>query len=94
MKFRNILIFFGVTVFGIEAQSKSGSVSVDHLFSIGYHQLFLSQRGLQSATVTIVFESGAGGSSKDCEKVISLLPSTVQTIAYDRGGIVKSDAGP
>jgi pimeloyl-ACP methyl ester carboxylesterase len=41
-----------------------------------------------------VFEAGAGGGSQDWRKVISMLPAEIRTVAYDRAGVGKSEAGP
>jgi pimeloyl-ACP methyl ester carboxylesterase len=64
------------------------------LVDIGNHKLFISEKGNQNTKFTVVFESGAGGSSRDWEKVVSLLPSQIRTVTYDRAGIGKSEAGP
>lgn len=64
------------------------------LIKIGNHKLFISIKGKQDAKFTVVFESGAGGSSQDWAKVISLLPPEVRTVAYDRAGMGKSEKGP
>jgi pimeloyl-ACP methyl ester carboxylesterase len=44
--------------------------------------------------MTVIFESGAGGTSQDWLKVRALLPATVRSISYDRAGLGKSEAGP
>lgn len=67
--------------------------SVGRLLKIGNHQLFLSIKENPQAKFTIVFESGAGGSSQDWAKVISMLPAEIQTVAYDRAGLGKSEKG-
>lgn len=66
----------------------------DTLVTIGNHKLFVVQQGPVDARLTVVFESGAGGTSQDWKKVKALLPETLQTIAYDRAGYGKSEAGP
>jgi pimeloyl-ACP methyl ester carboxylesterase len=68
--------------------------SAGRLIKIGNHKLFISERGNKNAKVTVVFESGGGGSSQDWAKVISMLRSGIRTIAYDRAGIGKSEKGP
>jgi pimeloyl-ACP methyl ester carboxylesterase len=66
----------------------------EEMINIGFHQLFISSNGPQDAQFTVVFESGAGGSSTDWTAVRRLLPATLRTIAYDRAGVGKSEAGP
>jgi len=66
----------------------------ERLVDIGYHKLFIREKGAQNAKFTVVFESGAGGSSQDWIKVISLLPSNIRTVVYDRAGTGKSETGP
>jgi pimeloyl-ACP methyl ester carboxylesterase len=68
--------------------------SVERLVKIGNHQLLISIKGSPEAKFTVVFESGAGGSSHDWTKVISMLPSGIRTVAYDRAGLGKSEKGP
>jgi pimeloyl-ACP methyl ester carboxylesterase len=68
--------------------------SVERLEKIGNHKLFISIRGSRDAKFTVIFESGAGGSSKDWAKVIPMLSQEIRTIAYDRAGIGKSEKGP
>jgi pimeloyl-ACP methyl ester carboxylesterase len=68
--------------------------SVERLVKIGNHQLLISIKGGPEAKFTVVFESGAGGSSHDWTKVISTLPSGIRTVAYDRAGLGKSEKGP
>jgi len=68
--------------------------SVEQLIKIGKHKLFISIKGSHDAKFTVVFESGAGGSSQDWAKVISMLPPGVRTLAYDRAGVGKSEKGP
>jgi pimeloyl-ACP methyl ester carboxylesterase len=66
----------------------------ERLISVGNHKLFISEKGNPDAKFTVVFESGAGGSSQDWTKVISMLPSEIRAITYDRAGVGKSEAGP
>jgi len=68
--------------------------SAERVVEIGNHKLFISERGNRDAQFTVVFESGAGGSSRDWAKVISMLPPEIRTVAYDRAGIGKSEKGP
>jgi len=75
-------------------EAQHSDTSGDRLIKIGYHKLFISIKGSQAAKFTVVFESGAGGSSRDWSKVISILPLGVRTIAYDRAGAGKSEKGP
>lgn len=62
-------------------------------FDLGFNKLFFSETGNADSRYTVVFESGAGGSSADWKKVRSLLPAGIRTIAYDRSGTGKSGAG-
>lgn len=66
----------------------------EQVVDIGYHKLFSSWTGPAEAKFTVVFESGAGGGANDWKAVRSYLPTTVRTIAYDRAGTRKSEAGP
>lgn len=66
----------------------------EEFIKVGFHRLFLSSSGPKDAKLTVVFESGAGGSSTDWTQVRSLLPTGIRTIAYDRAGLGKSEAGP
>lgn len=86
------IIAFDISAYSQQQTLVSGSN--EKLVDIGYHKLFISQTGPQNAKFTIVFEAGAGGSSKDWEKVRSMLPADIRTIAYDRAGIGKSEPGP
>jgi len=64
------------------------------LVDIGGHKLHIHCVGLTNASLTVVFESGGGGSSKDWSRVRDLLPAQVRTCAYDRAGFGWSEAGP
>ena len=75
-------------------ESQHSGTSAERLIEIGNHKLFVSIKGNQDAKFTVVFESGAGGSSGDWTKVISLLPPEIRTAAYDRAGVGKSEKGP
>jgi len=61
---------------------------------VGHHKLFVRNANLGKAHVTVVFESGGGGSSNDWAKVMALLPPNTPVIAYDRAGLGKSEKGP
>ena len=88
-----ILFLFGVKGF-CQNENQLLDTSTEKLVQIGNHKLFISIKGNKGAKFTVVFESGAGGSSQDWIKVISLLPAGIRTIAYDRAGIGKSEKGP
>jgi len=75
-------------------EAQRTDTSGERLIKIGNHKLFISIKGNQDAKFTVVFESGAGGSSRDWTKVISMLPPGIRTIAYDRAGLGKSEKGP
>ena len=87
-------------VFSFELRANSQSkipysdTSGERLVQIGNHKLFISVKESKNAKFTIVFESGAGGSSQDWTKVIPLLPAGIRIVAYDRAGIGKSEKGP
>ena len=84
---------FGFSVYG-QNETQPSDTSAERLVEIGNHKLFISEKGNQNAKFTVVFESGAGGSSQDWAKVISILPAGIRTIAYDRAGVGKSEKGP
>ena len=77
-----------------QSQAQRSDTSVERLVKIGNHQLFINVKGSWDAKFTVVFESGAGGSSRDWTKVISMLPPEIRTVAYDRAGVRKSEKGP
>jgi len=75
-------------------ENKISDTSAARVLELGNHKLFISEKGNRDAKFTVVFESGAGGSSQDWTKVISMLPPGLRTISYDRAGIGKSEKGP
>ena len=77
-----------------QSPTKFSDTLSEKLMDIGYHKLFISDKGIHDAKFTVVFESGAGGSSQDWAKVIAMLSSDIRTVAYDRAGVGKSEAGP
>ena len=89
-----LIIFFFFLKFNLYCQIETSDTSVERLVEIGNHKLFVSIKGNQDAKFTVVFESGAGGSSRDWTKVISMLPPEIRTVAYDRAGVGKSEKGP
>ena len=88
------LFLCDLQVHGQNETKFSDTSSSERLVDIGNHKLFITEKGNRNAKFTVVFESGAGGSSQDWAKVISLLPLEIRTVAYDRAGIGKSEAGP
>lgn len=66
----------------------------EKLVQVGNHKLFIRETGDEKSKLTIVFESGAGGTSQDWSGVVTLLPGNIRTISYDRAGLGKSEAGP
>jgi len=64
------------------------------LVDIGGHKLHIHCVGPTNAALTVVFESGGGGSAKDWSRVRDLLPPQVRTCAYDRASSGWSEAGP
>jgi len=89
-----LIIVFVSLKFTLYSQDQISDSSAERLIEIGNHKLFVSTKGNQDAKFTVVFESGAGGSSGDWTKVISMLPPEIRTIAYDRAGVGKSEKGP
>ena len=77
-----------------QSEAQHQDTSVERFVKIGNHQLFVSIKGSAEAKFTIVFESGAGGTSQDWKKVILILPPEFRTVAYDRAGTGKSEKGP
>lgn len=96
LKFSHLFVCF--FLFGFKGycqkQIQTSNSSIARLAKIGNHKLFISIKGSSHAKFTVVFESGAGGSSQDWTKVISLLPLEIRTVAYDRAGVGKSEKGP
>ena len=86
-------LLFSVTVY-CQREAALSDTSTERLVTVGNHKLFISEKGDPNAKFTVVFESGGGGSSQDWKKVRALLPPEIRTIAYDRAGLGKSDAGP
>lgn len=82
----------GVAV-GLLAVACSAQVS-GVLIPVGEHRMFLDCAGAATAPVTVVFEAGGGGSSKDWERVRALLPAGMRHCAYDRSGLGRSEPGP
>jgi len=85
-----LLFSFG---FRANCQNQDPS-SIEQFVTIGNHALWINIKGNPDAKFTVVFESGAGGTSQDWRKVITMLPPEVQTVAYDRAGVGKSGNGP
>ena len=78
----------------LRAQTPPSSPPPGVLVAIGGHKLHLHCLGPTNAALTVVFESGGGGSSKDWSRVRDFLPSNVRSCAYDRAGSGWSEAGP
>jgi pimeloyl-ACP methyl ester carboxylesterase len=76
------------------AQSPPSSPPPGILVDIGGHKLHIHCLGPTNAALTVVFESGGGGFSKDWSRVRNLLPASVRSCAYDRAGLGWSEAGP
>ncbi|TKK65248.1 alpha/beta hydrolase [Ilyomonas limi] len=91
-----LFAFFCAFVFKgyCQKETQTSDSSAAQLVKIGNHKLFISIKGSSDAKFTVVFESGAGGSSQDWTQVISLLPPEIRTVAYDRAGVGKSEKGP
>lgn len=89
-----LITFFLFLNLQVHSQNKSSDTTAERFIQIGNHKLYISIHGNQDAKFTVVFESGAGGSSQDWTKVISALPKNIRTVAYDRAGIGKSEKGP
>jgi pimeloyl-ACP methyl ester carboxylesterase len=91
-----LIVFFFLVGFKGYCQNTTHTQdsSAERFIEVGNHKLFISIKGGHDTKFTVVFESGAGGSSQDWTKVISLLPPGIRTVAYDRAGIGKSEKGP
>jgi len=89
-----LIAFFLFLSLHLYSQNRNSDTSAERFVKIGNHKLFISIHGNQDAKFTVVFESGAGGSSQDWIKVISALPANIRTVAYDRAGTGKSEKGP
>lgn len=76
------------------AQTPPSSPPPGVLVPIGGHKLHIHCVGPTNTVLTVVFESGGGGSSKDWSRVRELLPLNVRSCAYDRAGAGWSEAGP
>lgn len=96
IKHRSILLitFFFFLKFNLYSQGEISDTAAERFIKIGNHKLFASIKGNQDAKFTVVFESGAGGSSRDWTEVIAKLPPGIRTVAYDRAGAGKSEKGP
>ena len=93
--FLPIVLFFSVENRAYcQNEAQDSGTPDERRIKIGNHRLFVSIKGSGNPKFTVVFESGAGGSSQDWTKVISMLPSDIRTVAYDRAGIGKSEKGP
>src|SRR5215475_10201710 len=64
------------------------------LVDIGGHKLFVNCLGPTNSGLTVVFEAGGGGTSKDWARVQEALSARVRTCSYDRAGLGHSEAGP
>lgn len=94
-RFQSILLLLFLTEMAYSQVNTVKSDSTHGRFvKVGLHNLFITSSGPQDAKLTVVFESGARGSSKDWAQVRMRLPSSVRTIAYDRAGQGKSEPGP
>ncbi len=89
-----MIMFLFSSVSSVHSQVLFSDTLSERLVDIGYHKLFVSFTGDRNAKFTVLFEAGGGGSSKDWEKVRAILPSNIRTLAYDRAGLGKSEAGP
>lgn len=98
LKSQHLLLTAFFFLFHIKGYSQNEThawdTAVEQLVKIGNHNLFISIKGNQDAAFTVVFESGAGGSSQDWKKVTSMLPAGIRTVEYDRAGIGNSEKGP
>ena len=86
-------LVLGMTGFAQTKNERTDTLQ-EQFVDLGYHKLFARITGNQQAKFTVVFESGAGGSSKDWEKVSHFLPADLKVLTYDRAGLGKSEAGP
>lgn len=63
------------------------------MIDIGGHKMHIKCEGPTTSPITVVFESGGGGTAKDWSRVQSLL-TNVRSCAYDRAGSGWSESGP
>lgn len=89
------IVFIVSGCFG-DAQDTIGmfDTRTERLLQVGNHKLFMTMNEVEDPTFTVVFQSGAGSTSQDWTKVMSMLPAQVKGIAYDRAGMGKSEKGP
>ena len=76
------------------AQTPPSSPPPGILVDIGDHKMHLHCVGPTNAGLTVVFESGGGGFSKDWSRVRDILPKQVRACAYDRAGSGWSEPWP
>lgn len=89
-----VLLSIACLIQGFVNYTQATPVYTDTLVTVGNHKLFVVEQGARDAKLAVVFESGAGGTSQDWVKVKALVPDDLHTVAYDRAGSGKSEAGP
>lgn len=88
------LLIMSISICYAQQTHTASDTLYEDLVSINHFKLFVSVKGSPKAKYTVIFESGAGGTSKDWDKVKQLLPASIRTVAYDRAGSGKSEKGP
>src|SRR3954471_23755834 len=90
MLLRHFVFIFALgSVFAAETNPPPGT-----LLEVYGHKMHIHCAGKTNAPVTVVFESGGGGTAKDWNKVRELLGPTARTCAYDHAGLGFSENGP
>jgi pimeloyl-ACP methyl ester carboxylesterase len=87
-----ICFALGILATAASAQTTSEKVA-GKIIDIGGHKMHFVCQGPSNSPITVVFESGGGGSAKDWADVQRVLPN-IRTCAYDRAGSGGSEAGP
>ena len=88
-----IMVFFATPSYAQQPATPS-KFAPGELYDIGSHKLHLHCTGKRNAKMTVLFESGAGGSSKDWSRVMQLLSPDIKACRYDRAGSGWSEPGP
>ena len=73
-------------------QSPQAPQTVEGLFDVGGHKLWLSCRGQGSPTV--LMEAGLGTASTTWSRIVPNLESMTRVCAYDRANVGRSERGP
>ena len=81
-----LIIGFAIVFMATAACAQQpGETPPGQMIDIGGHKMHIKCEGPLNSPITVVFESGGGGSAKDWSRVQPLLKN-VGTCAYDRAG--------